>query len=64
MEDKDYKSENVIDANLFKKNKKLKKDKIVDDIIKGVVVLHKKVDDSLKELSNMCCKEKDGKRKT
>lgn len=68
MENQDQKLENkVIDAKLFKKNKKLKENKLVDDIITGVVLLHKKADDGLKELSEMCCKkdseeEIDGKR--
>jgi hypothetical protein len=52
---------NIIDANLFKKNKKLQKDTITDDIIKAFVLLHKKTDDGLKELSEMCLKNKDGK---
>jgi len=65
MENQDQKfKSNVVDAFLFKKNKKLKKDKLVDDIISGIVLLHKKADDSLKELSEMCYKEADGKRET
>lgn len=65
MENQEQKlKNNVVDASLFKKNRKLNKDKAVDDIITGIVLLHKKADDSLKELSEMCCKETDGKRET
>jgi hypothetical protein len=55
-----FPEDNVIDASLFKKNKKLQKDNLTDDIIKSLVLFHKKTDDSLKELSELCLKGKDG----
>lgn len=51
--------ENVVDANLFKKNKKLKKDRNWNDIISKLVLMHKKTDDELKELVQLCAKEDD-----
>lgn len=51
--------ENVIDANLFKENKKLKKDNSWNDIISRLVTFYKKTDDELKELSELCSKEDD-----
>jgi hypothetical protein len=51
---------NVIDAILFKKNKKLEKDKCWNDIISKLVFSHKKADEELKELAAMCKKEDDG----
>jgi hypothetical protein len=58
MEDQDK----VVNAKEFKKNKKLKKDKAVNDIIGKLSLLHKKADDGLKELVEMChcSEEKDG----
>jgi len=54
----------VIDVKIFKKNKKIKKDEAVDDIINKLVLLHKSADDGLKELAQMCCcedKDEDGR---
>jgi hypothetical protein len=51
--------ENVVDANLFKENKKLKRDKSWNDIISHLVSFYKKTDDELKELSELCSKEDD-----
>lgn len=53
--------DNIVDARSFKKNKKIKVDNLTDDIIKSLVLLHKKTDDGLKELAEMCLQEKDGK---
>jgi hypothetical protein len=52
--------EKVVDAKKYKKNKKLKKEALTSDIIKKLVLFHKKTDDGLKELAEMCCKEHDG----
>jgi len=59
IENKTICCENVIDANLFKENKKLKKDKGWNDIISRLVTFYKKTDDELKELSELCSKEDD-----
>lgn len=53
--------DNVVDARSFKKNKKIKIDNLTDDIIKSLVLLHKKTDDGLKELAEMCLQGNDGK---
>lgn len=55
---------NVVDANLFKKNKKLQIDKTWDDIITKLVIGHKKTDEELKELAKICCKESDVEQNT
>lgn len=50
-------SSNVVDAKLFKKAKKLNKDNKINDIIGKLANLHKTMDDGLKEISELCCKE-------
>lgn len=55
----------VIDLNVFKKAKKVRKEKAINELITNLVLLQKKEDDGLKEISNMCnMKECDGERKT
>lgn len=49
----------IINANLFKKNKQLEKNKCWDDIISQLVLTHKKTDDELKEIARICSKEDD-----
>jgi hypothetical protein len=46
--------EKVVDSKLWKKNKKLAKDLVLDDIIGRIAVLHKETDDKLKELVEIC----------
>jgi hypothetical protein len=46
--------EKVVNAKLWKKNKKLARDLVVDDIIGRIAVLHKETDDKLKELVEIC----------
>jgi hypothetical protein len=61
MEDHQTKSEdNVIDSKTFKNNKKLKNDRLLNDIIKEAVLFHKKTDEALQELAEMCTKEING----
>jgi hypothetical protein len=57
----DQPKNNVIDSKLFKKNKELAKETLVDDIIKGLALFHKNTDDGLKELAELCKKDKCGK---
>jgi hypothetical protein len=59
IENKIVDCEKVINANLFKKNKKLEKSNCWNDIISKLVVFYKKTDDELKELSQLCSKEDD-----
>ena len=44
----------VVDVNLFRKNKKLKKDSAIDEVITKLVLMHKSADEGLKEISEMC----------
>jgi hypothetical protein len=46
--------EKVVDSKLWKKNKKLARDLVINDIISKIVILHKDADDKLKELSELC----------
>jgi hypothetical protein len=56
------KESKIVDASLFSKNKKLNNDAAINDIIEEVVLLHKKADDGLKELAEMCVKENNERR--
>jgi hypothetical protein len=46
---------------LFKKTKELNKDLLLNDIMGQIVLVHKNTDDKLKELSEMCLKDKCGR---
>jgi MoaA/NifB/PqqE/SkfB family radical SAM enzyme len=46
--------EKVVDAKLYKKNKKLARDLVINDIVGRIVTLHKETDDKLKELEDLC----------
>lgn len=46
---------------LFKKNKQINNDLGVNDIIKGLVQFHKKADDGLREIAEMCSRGKCGR---
>lgn len=47
------------DINFYKKAKKLVKDKTMDNIISKLVLLHKSIDDQLKEISDICSNKKE-----
>ena len=53
--------DNIVDVDVFKKNKKLQKIDLTDDIVKKLVLLQKETDQGLNQLIEMCLKGKDGK---
>jgi len=50
----------VVDAQSFKKNKKLKQESMICDIIGKMAILHKTADQKLEEITLICQKELDG----
>lgn len=52
-------NDKIVEVSSFKRRKKQKKQILVNDIIKEMVLLHKNTDESLKELTRICMNDKE-----